>query len=460
MNPRGRPLSPVEREFFEKFFRRLADSQVVSVLLRNYENFPAEMGNDLDVFFRRADLQRAVRIFRETLRESGGEWLHVHERDYVLAVWFRAGRDTPSAIHLDFYHGAFTWHGLTYLNDGELLAASRPWQQFKIPRPAHEAANLFLTSLLWGGFFKARYQEQIRTLLAAPEEKAEFDRVIESKFGLANQSVFVFALAEESSHEKMRSHAVRLRRAFRVRSFLRNPFAAVFHQSRYWLKELGDAVSPPGMHIAVMGPDGSGKSTVIEELQKRIGYYFGETVDGHWRPSVLPDIGVLFGKREKSTGPATDPHGQSPHSPVTSALRFFYYWLDYWIGYPLRVWKPKAKNHLVIFDRYAPDMWCDARRYRLKLPSGLLKCFCRLVPQPEQTFILVADAETIHARKAELPLDTLRELTRRYAEAAKIFPRVQLVDCSRPANAVADEITAGVLNHLKARARRHRLFRG
>ena len=71
-----------------------------------------------------------------------------------------------------------------------------------------------------------------------------------------------------------------------------------------------------------------------------------------------------------------------------------------------------------------------------------------------------ADAETIHARKAELPLDTLRELTRRYAEAAKIFPRVQLVDCSRPANEVADEITAGVLNHLKARARRHRLFRG
>jgi thymidylate kinase len=460
MNPRGRPLSPVEREFFEKFFRRLADSQVVSVLLRNYENFPAEMGNDLDVFFRRADLQKAVRIFRKTLRESGGEWLHVHERDYVLAVWFRAGRDAPSAIHLDFYHGAFTWHGLAYLNDDELLAASRQWQQFKIPRPAHEAANLFLTSLLWGGFFKARYHEQIRTLLAAPEEKAEFERIVGRRFGAANRPAFIFVREQNPTDKEMRRYAKRLRRAFRLCSFRRNPFVAAFRMSRYWLKELADVFSPPGIHIAVMGPDGSGKSTVIDALKIRIGYYFGETVDGHWRPSVLPDIGVLFGKREKSTGPATDPHGQSPHSPVTSALRFFYYWLDYWIGYPLRVWKPKAKNHLVIFDRYAPDMWCDARRYRLKLPSGLLKCFCRLVPQPDQTFILVADAETIHARKAELPLDTLRELTRRYAEAAKIFPRVQLVDCSRPANEVADEITAGVLNHLKARSRRHRLFRG
>lgn len=454
MTERGRILTTLEKEFFEGFFRRLTNARTASILLRNYAEFPAKMGNDVDIFFRRSDLKRAVGIFQKALSESGGEVIHVHERDYVLAVWFRVGRDEPLTIHLDFYHGAFSWHGLTYLNDDTLLASSRPFQQFRIPRPAHEAANLFLTSLLWGGFFKARYQEQIVKLLTAPDEAAEFDRIIESQFGLAKQFAFVSGLGEKSCDGQMRSYGARLRRTFRSRSFLRNPFAAFFRQSRYWLKEFADVISPPGIHIAILGPDGSGKSTVIAELEKRIGYYFGETVNGHLRPALLPDIGMLLGKRAKNSGPATDPHGQQPHSAVASFIRLIYFWLDYWLGYPLRVWKPRAKNHLVIFDRYSPDLWCDPRRYRLKLPKSLMKMICRLTPQPDLTFVLIGDASVIHRRKAEVLLKTLETLLQNYSEAATANRRTFAIDCNRPVSEVADEIAGLVLKHLKTKAER------
>src|SRR4051812_1411548 len=119
MSDRGRTLSAGERGFFELFFQRLRSEKIIHIFLRNYELFPERMGHDLDLFFRRVEVPKAVRLFTRLLHERGGEILHVHERDYVLAVWFRAGTSEPQPIHLDFYHGAFTWHGHSYLSDQE-----------------------------------------------------------------------------------------------------------------------------------------------------------------------------------------------------------------------------------------------------------------------------------------------------------------------------------------------------
>ena len=244
-----------------------------------------------------------------------------------------------------------------------------------------------------------------------------------------------------------------------ARSLWRRPLAAALRLGRHWGGELGHGCCPPGIHLALMGPDGSGKSTVIEAVKARISHHFGETVEHHWRPSLLPDIGVLLGRRETNTGPVTDPHGRRPHSRAASLARLLYYWLDYWLGWPLRVWKPKAQNQLVIFDRYAPDMWCDPRRYRLRLPKQLAKVICRCVPQPDLTFVLVAPAETIHQRKGEVPLETLRELLRNYQELAQQGGNVRAVDCSRPVADIADEIAASVRAQLKARTKRYSWFK-
>ena len=67
--------------------------------------------------------------------------------------------------------------------------------------------------------------------------------------------------------------------------------------------------------------------------------------------------------------------------------------------------------------------------------------------------MLLAGAEIINQRKGEVPLETLRELLQRYAEAAKQGVGVHAIDCSRPVNQVADEIAALVLQRLKSKAK-------
>lgn len=449
MNKRGRPLSPVERRFFESFFRRLNESRIPHILLRNYEEFPVQIGNDLDTFFRRSDLPTAVDLFHNVLREFDGELLHTHERDYFCAVWFRATQEEPLPLHLDFYHGAFTWHGLPYLSDAELLESSRQLGDFRVPRPAHEALNLFLGSLLWGGFFKSRYAERIQTLLRSEGEKAEFQSLTERMFGKAGRESL--ALLEQPDTNTP-THASKLRNALRWRSLVRNPIRTIARLIRYWCVELKTLFNPPGIYIAVLGPDGAGKSTVIEALKEELGCFFGETVQHHWRPTALPDLGVLLGRRQKAIGAVSDPHAHPPHSPLASLGRLLYYWLDYWFGYPLRVWKPRAKNHLVVFDRYAPDMWCDPKRYRLRLPKRVSQLVCALVPQPKFTFVLVADTELIHARKPEIQPEAVTEMLARYNELAGQETRFVKVDCSRPIADISKELAMLVIKHLKGKS--------
>jgi thymidylate kinase len=451
MSERGRSLSPIEREFFANFFRRLDAAKIVSIYLRNYSGFPEVIGHDLDIFFRRTDLTKALDIFRETLRQSGGELVHTHQRDYVCAVWFRARRGEAAAIHLDFYHGAFTWHGLPYLEEKTLIVESVMFHNFKVPRPAHEASSLFLTSLLWGGFFKTRYREQIQSLLQAPQESTEFYRLLQREFGIDAKRMLTAVNERNDVNETIQDSAIQLRRSFRRRSFLRRPMTSMFRQIRFWLREFSTVLFPPGVCIAILGPDGSGKSTVIQAVKERIEYFFGEVELRHWRPGMLKDVGVLLKSREKTTGVVSNPHGRAPHSAVVSTLRLIYYWLDYWLGWPSRVLKPKAKNHLVVFDRYSQDMWCDPHRYRLRAPRSLLKLFTGFVPKPDLTFVLVADAETIHQRKGEVSPKVLRELLQRYNQLAQANPRIRAVDCRRPIKDIADEISAVVLDYLKSK---------
>jgi hypothetical protein len=138
---------------------------------------------------------------------------------------------------------------------------------------------------------------------------------------------------------------------------------------------------------------------VVAELASQLP---GKVVILHHRPGVLP-------RRSAMSGPLTNPHALEPYGPLRSSAKVFYLWLDYLLGWVVRIRPALEDGATVLLERGWWDLAVDPRRYRLRASQGLVRALGRLLPAPDRTLILTGSPETIIERKPELPVE---ELTR------------------------------------------------
>lgn len=154
-----------------------------------------------------------------------------------------------------------------------------------------------------------------------------------------------------------------------------------------------------GSFVALLGVDGSGKSTVANLLHQRLSDENRPCTCHHWRPYILPSPRRLFG--DKPTYDADNPHDKNTHSLGISTFLSMYYFADFWIGHLFKVLPELKAGQCVIFERYFYDALADPQRYRL-INTRLLDFLARLVPTPMATIVLLGDADILNSRKGEL----------------------------------------------------------
>jgi thymidylate kinase len=162
--------------------------------------------------------------------------------------------------------------------------------------------------------------------------------------------------------------------------------------------------------IVFLGTDGSGKSTIIDAVIPAIKEKYNISVQyEHLRPNYIPSLAVLLGKRTKEKEAAItkveDPHSEKPSGFLGSLFRLSYYFLDYTWGYYRKIYKSSG---IWIFDRYYYDYMLDPRRGRINLPQWIIRFYVLFIPSPDLIFCLGTDAEKIHKRKPELPLNEVK----------------------------------------------------
>ena len=162
---------------------------------------------------------------------------------------------------------------------------------------------------------------------------------------------------------------------------------------------VGELACKRPLRIALVGPDGVGKSTAIGILQQ----WFHEELPQvsfevrQWRPSLLPDLGVFIGKPSTPVK-KTPPRRKPGHFHL---VRLFYYFLDFLIGawWKDRVRAPAAS--LIVYDRCALDMYVDPVRFALRSRFGT-RLLWKLTPRPDLVVLVYDDPERIWQRKREL----------------------------------------------------------
>jgi|GEM_PF-4083038 len=387
-----------------------------------------------------------VHFIKKYCRTHNGYLLPVIRRHYVEIHRLVLVVDGSAVLLKIDIHNGEQWRGVTYLEKSDAIASAKLLEG--LPRLSDSnsvIANLFQCSLPTGRVFESR-RNRISTKmeLMSSLELAKLQAFL-SDIGLQEVWLLLGALKIDAASKVIFAKRVQIWRTL----FFKKPIKSVGNVFCLILTHFFLKLFPQGTFISIIGPDGAGKTTLINALKARfVVYSKGDLVHvQHWRPEYLTPLSeykvkvVEKGAKSRDLDRGGSQVAVIAPSIMESTLRFAYYILDYLFGYWFVLRRVLTKDGLVVCDRYVED-WVvsPASRSRVQLPLEVKKFFGRIVPTPKMRFYLRGSPELLFARKQEETLEELRELVDIYDESFLSDEHIHVLDASVPTERLVDTI--------------------
>jgi thymidylate kinase len=422
-------------------------SDIRYCVLHGWQSADGSFGSDLDIAVNAEDLSILERMLRKYEKGRIVQLLQ-HEASghyFVLAV---RGGGRVGFVEIDAACD-YRRDGCVFLGSDQLLDGRRRWNELWVAAPDVEFRYL-LTKKVLKGRVPERHRKRLGKLVE--ELGSEARSIAYRQFG-QRRGEAVISWVSGGTWNGFEANMSCFKRALLWQIVRRDPLNPV----RYWMPELRRRWNrwwhPTGLFVAVLGPDGAGKSTLVQHLQENLGGAFRQTQVLHLRPGIMG--------RKRTSGPVTNPHGRPPHPLWFSLFKLPYYFLDYSLGYLLKVRPRLARSTLVLFDRYYDDLLVDPRRYRYGGPMGFARLVGKFIPKPDLLLILDLHQERLLARKREISPEESKRQQEGYRRLATEVPNAVLLDGSLDASEVARCASEAILDYLHQRylERRHLWFR-
>lgn len=245
------------------------------------------------------------------------------------------------------------------------------------------------------------------------------------------------ALADPMAVLSDPARVARLRRRARRALVRARPGNLARHALCWWTRTLGPLFGVrKGFAIAIIGPDGAGKTTFIAEFRRQmeaIGLPTREAYMGPWDRSIMPTSRFLnwLGASPRDHIPGTEASVARSRriSKLIKGLikRYLYYLnmpIEFWGRYLTLVFPHMMLARIVVMDRYIYDLEVGHRNRILRNGRLMRRCLVALAPRPRLSLLLANDPHTIWSRKRE---DALEDITQAMAAYESIAAKRGMV---------------------------------
>jgi len=402
------PVHPKLRAVFDAFDR----DGIAWCVLRGEDELERPPA-DVDILVARDDYDRA----RAVLAPLAFARVPAYGRG--SHSFFRAyDRDSDQWLMLDVVtelaYGP--WFSLATHAEGGCLERRRRRAGVNVLARADAFWTLLLHCLLDKGCIEPRYADRLGELAAAASPADPLGEIVTGAAPRDWPAARFIQAAGHGDWAALEAVAPRLGRRWRRRAAFpvawrvaAGSFARLAEKPAVWRYRRG-------ISAALLGPDGTGKSTIARAAGERFCF-----------PAATVYMGLWAGDGREHRGAA---------SLVVRALaRPARVWLRY-----LRARAHQLAGRAVIFDRYTYDAWLPPRPPYARAKRLYFSLLARLCPAPDLVLLLDAPPGTILARKDE---ETPAEIAWQRDEFLKLgrrLPGLQVVDAARPRHEVTAEV--------------------
>ena len=429
---------PNNSELFKKLIEKFESVGMPYCILAGYDGYPDHISSDVDFMIHSSWSSRLPLLIAETAEDGGAHLVQSLQHETTATYFVLALQDGPTMSYLhpdsscDYKRSNRFW-----LSAVDILKNRRRHPKgFWIP----SAPDAFIYYLI---------KKLDKMSLSADQADQLVARFAEDPRGCSARLQELLPVAEASLIQA----AVCIQRKFddpvwtslqtalpQIRELLHERAVKIPWQTRVqqvldeMRRKLNRIQQPTGLHIVFLGPDGSGKSSVIECYMREMAQAFRRIEYRHLKPGP---------QRASSSQPVTDPHGQPARGLLGSTAKILHFWATYLKGTLTWLYPRYLRSTLVVFDRYYHDLLADPARYRYGAPLLLARLLGKLLPQPDLVFILDAPAEILQSRKQEVPFDESVRQRTAYRGLKSEYARAYIIDASEP----LDKVVASVLAH-------------
>ncbi|OGP24874.1 MAG: hypothetical protein A2X99_02615 [Deltaproteobacteria bacterium GWB2_55_19] len=406
----------------------------------NYEGLPEYTSHDVDIWA--SDVEAFEKILYASAEKNG---LTLYLRNRLANGsnnFFYKTSPGIEFVHIDVLSEC-AWASFVPIVRSARIGEGRvKYRGFFVAEPIVESAMHLLYPLLHAGKVKDKYREKIFSF----REEPRFALILEEAVGKDGAGELLAKISRRD-WKGIEKNAGRYRLQAVLNSLARDNVRVARAFISFAWTNVARLFSPSGLFMAVMGPDGCGKTTLSNRLLEKFGDCFtsGKLKKFYWRPFLLPRIADLspFKKKGKPRNGLEDVGlrtvSMSPKARLAYLLKFLYYWADFVAG-RLKYQSAWSRGGLVFFDRYYYDHMVYPERFGFSVPKPLMRALGRLIPEPDLKFYLHAPPKRLLERKQELPASEIIRQQEEYRRLIASLKGGYVIDTSRTIEETEQEI--------------------